>query len=111
VDSTNPLTLDAIRIEFEVEGEEPPPPVMMVEFEGAVASVDLAGSTFTLGGGAVVTVTSETRIDAEGDIHTLQAVSDALAAQHPVRAEGHATVTAAGPPRAPTALDVKFETR
>ncbi len=33
VDSTNPLTLDAIRIEFEVEGEELPPPVMMVEFE------------------------------------------------------------------------------
>ncbi len=33
VDSTNPLTLDAIRIEFEVEGEELRPPVMMVEFE------------------------------------------------------------------------------
>jgi hypothetical protein len=30
VDSTSPLTLDAIRIEFEVEGEEPPPPVTMV---------------------------------------------------------------------------------
>ena len=34
VDSTNPLTIDAIRIEFEVEGEEPPPPMMMVEFAG-----------------------------------------------------------------------------
>jgi hypothetical protein len=111
VDSTNPLTLDAIRIEFEVRGEEPPPPVMMVEFEGAVASVDIAGSTFTLGSGAVVTVTSETRIDAEGGgLLTLQAVSDALAAQHMVRAEGHATVTAVGPPRALTALDVRFET-
>jgi len=110
VDMTNPLTLDAIRIEFEVEGEEPPPPVMMEEFEGAVTSVDVAGSTFTLGSGAVVTVTSDTRIEAEGDLHTLQAVSDALAAQHPVRAEGHATVTAAGPPPALTALDVKFET-
>jgi hypothetical protein len=110
VDSTSPLTLDAIRIEFEVEGEEPPPPVMMVEFESGVASVDVTGSTFTLASGAVVTLTSETRIDSEGDLHTLQAVSDALAAQHPVRAEGHATVTSAGPPRALTALDVKFET-
>jgi len=110
VDSTNPLTLDAIRIEFEVEGEEPPPPVMMVEFEGGVASVDVAGSTVTLASGAVVTVTSETMIESEGDLHTLQEVSDALAAQHPVRAEGHATVTAAGPPLALTALDVKFET-
>src|SRR5207244_13242837 len=33
VDSANPLTIDAIRIEFEVEGEDLPPPVMMVEFE------------------------------------------------------------------------------
>jgi len=83
---------------------------MMVEFEGAVASVDIAGSTFKLASGAVVTVTSETQIEAEGDLHTLQAVSDALAAQHMVRAEGHATVTSAGPPLALTALDLKFET-
>ncbi len=110
VDSSNPLTLDAIRIEFEVEGEELPPPVMRVEFEGLVASVDIAGSTFTLASGAVVSVTSETRIETEGGLQTLQAVSDALAAQHMVRAEGHATVTAAGPPLALTALDVKFET-
>src|SRR2546427_1873629 len=99
VDSTSPLTFDAIHIEFEVEGEELPRPVMMVEFEGLVASVDIAGSTFTVGSGAVVTVTGETRIDPEGGgLLTLQAVSDALAAQHMVRAEGHATVTSAGPP-------------
>ena len=110
VDSTNPLTLDAIRIEFEVEGEEPRPPVMMVEFEEPVASVDVAASTFTLANGAVVSVTGETHIEAEGDLHTLQAVSDALAAQHTVRAEGHAVVTSAGPPPALSALDVKFET-
>ena len=110
VDSTSPLTFDAIRIEFEVEGEEPPPPVMMVEFQDAVASVDVAGSTFTLANGAVVTVTSETMIESEGDLHTLQAVSDAIAAHHTVRAEGHATVTSAGPPPALKALDVKFET-
>ena len=110
VDSTSPLTFDAIRIEFEVEGEEPPPPVMMEEFQDAVASVDVAGSTFTLANGAVVTVTSETTIESEGDLHTLQAVSDAIAAHHTVRAEGHATVTSAGPPPALKALDVKFET-
>ena len=110
VDSTNPLTLDAIHIEFEVEGEEPPPPMMMVEFEGMVASVDVAGSTFTLASGAVVSVTTETHIDGEGDLQTLQQVSDALAAQHPVRAEGHATVTSEGPPRALKALEVEFET-
>jgi len=110
VDSTSPLTFDAIRIEFAVEGEEPPPPVMMVEFEAGVTSVDVAGSTFTLANGAVVTVTSETRIEAEGNLLTLQAVSDAIAVQHSVRAEGHATVTSAGPPPALKALDVKFET-
>ena len=110
VDSTSPLTFEAIHIEFEVEGEELPPPVMMVEFEGLVSSVDIAGSTFTLANGAVVTVTSETRIEAEGNLLTLQAVSDAIAAQHTVRAEGPATVTSAGPPPALQALDVKFET-
>lgn len=110
VDSTNPLTLDAIRIEFEVEGEEPRPPAMMEEFRDAVASVDVAGSTFTLGSGAIVTVTSETHIDGEGDLTTLQAASDALAAQHTVRAEGFAIVTSAGPPPALKALFVKFET-
>src|SRR5713101_2265631 len=74
VDSTSPLTFDAIHIEFEVEGEELPPPVMMVEFEGLVSSVDIAGSTFTLANGAVVTVTSETRIEAEGNLLALKAL-------------------------------------
>ncbi len=110
VDSTSPLTFDAIRIEFEVEGGELPPPVMMVEFAAGVTSVDVAGSTFTLANGAVVTVTSETRIEAEGNLLTLQAASDAIAAQHTVRAEGLATVTSAGPPPTLQALDVRFET-
>jgi hypothetical protein len=110
VDGTNPLTFDAIRIEFEVEGEQVPPPATMVEFAGVVASVDVAGSTFTLANGAVVTLTAHTWIELEGTLHTLQAVSDALTAQHAVQAEGHAIVTAAGPPPALTALQVKFET-
>jgi hypothetical protein len=110
VDSTNPLTFDAIRIEFEVKGEQLPPPVMMVAFRDTVASVDVAGATFTLGEGAVVTVTSQTRIEADGNLHSLQEVADALAAHHRVRVEGHATVTSAGPPLALTALEVEFET-
>ena len=107
-----PLTLAGLPIQYVAYWvRKLPRPVMMVEFEGLVASVDIAGSTFTVGSGAVVTVTGETRIDAEGGgLLTLQAVSDALAAQHMVRAEGHATVTSAGPPLALTALDVKFET-
>ena len=110
IDSSNPLTIDAIRIEFEVEGEELPPPVMMVEFEDTVASVDVAGSTFTLGHDEVVTVTDQTRFDPDGDLHSLQEVSDALAGHHRVAAEGHATVTSAGPPPALTALFVRFKT-
>jgi hypothetical protein len=110
VNGTNPLSFDAIRIEFEVEGEHVPPPVTMVEFADVVASVDVAGSTFTLANGAVVTLAPHTWIEPDGTLHTLQAVSDALAAQHAVRAEGHAIVTAAGPPPALTALHVKFGT-
>lgn len=111
VDSTSPLTFDAIRIEFEVEGQEPPPPVMMEEFRGDVASVDVAAGTFTLAGGTgVVTVTSDTRIGADGAFHTLQEVSDALAAKHTVRAAGVGTITSAGPPIAIKALFVEFET-
>lgn len=109
VDTTSPLTFDAVRIEFEVEGEELPPPTMMTEFEDTVASVDVSGGTFTLGHGAVVTLTTNTMIDHDG-LQTLQAVSDALAAHTAVRAEGVAKVTAAGPPPALTALFVKFET-
>ena len=111
VTSTNPMTLDAIRIEFEVEGEELPPPVMMEEFRGDVASVDLTAGTFTLANGAgVVTVTSDTHVSMEGDYHTLQEVSDALTAKKIVRTEGVGTITAAGPPPAIKALFVEFET-
>ena len=111
VTSTSPMTLDAIRIEFEVEGQELPPPVNMREFSGDVASADVAAGTFTLAGGAaVVTVTSETHISSEGDYHTLQEVADALTAKKAVRAEGVGTITAAGPPPAIKALFVKFET-
>ncbi len=107
VDTTNPLTIDAIQIEFEAEGEPMPPAVMMVEFQDAVASVDVAGSTFTLGTGAVVTVTAQTKFDPVG-LKTLQAVADTLAKGARVRAEGVGTLTSAGPPLAISALVVEL---
>jgi hypothetical protein len=111
VETESPLTLAAIRIEFEVEEAAAPPAVgAVVEFRDAVTSVDVANATFTLAGGAVVSVTAHTVIDPEGDLVTLQGVADALAAHQAVRAEGHATVTALGPPLALAASEVKFET-
>ena len=110
VDSTNPLTIDAIRIEFEVDGQELPPPAMMVEFRDTVASVDVGGSTFTLGQGTVVTVTPQTRFDPEGNVPTLQAAADSLAAHVRVHAGGVGTLTSAGPPLAVAALFVDLRT-
>jgi hypothetical protein len=83
---------------------------MMVEFRDTVASVDVAGATFTLGHGAVVTVTAQTRFDQDGNLHTLQGVADSLAAHVRVEAEGLATQQSAGPPPALTALVVEFKT-
>ena len=107
VDTTSPLTIDAIRIEFEVRGEPMPPVVKFVEFQDTVASVDVTGSTFTLGKGAVVTVTAQTMFAPEG-LQTLQAVSDTLAKGARVRVEGVGTLTSAGPPPAISALMVEF---
>ena len=107
VDTTSPLTIDAIQIEFQVEGEPMPPAVMMVEFRDTVASADVAGSTFTLGKGAVVTVTPQTKFEPEG-LQTLQAVADTLAKHARVRVEGVGTLTSAGPPLAISALVVQF---
>jgi len=109
VDTTSPLTIDAIRIEFEVEGEPMPPAMMMAEFQDDVASVDVGASTFTLNNGTVVTVTADTKFDDHG-LQTLQAVADSLAAHVRVRAQGVGKVTSAGPPPAVTALFLEFET-
>jgi uncharacterized protein DUF5666 len=109
VDTTSPLMIDAIRIEFEVEGEPMPPAMMMAEFQDDVASVDVGASTFTLNNGTVVTVTADTKFDDHG-LQTLQAVADSLAAHLRVRAQGVGKVTSAGPPPAVTALFLEFET-
>jgi hypothetical protein len=107
-----PPTIDAIKIEFEVVGADhrpPEPPVTAVEFEDTVASVDVVNARFTLGNGAVVHVTDHTVIASEHGLLSLKAVADTLAAHVRVRAEGRATVDAAGPPPTLTAFWVRFE--
>lgn len=65
------------------------------EVEAAVVSVDVPGGTLTLAGGTVVDVSGAT-FDPEGDLLTLQATADAVAAGAPVRAEADGTMTAPG---------------
>jgi hypothetical protein len=97
VQSTDPLTIVAREIEFEVENEnDDDGPGQGAEFEASVTAVDVAGGAVTLAGGRVVLVTASTVIDGDGDLLTLQAVSDAVAAGRPVRAEGHGATEAAG---------------
>jgi hypothetical protein len=103
VQSTDPLTIVAREIEFEVEDEDEDDddddddrPGQGAEFEAAVTAVDVAGGAVTLAGGRVVLVTASTVIDGDGDLLTLQAVSDAVAAGRPVRAEGRGAEDATG---------------
>lgn len=105
IEVAEPLTIDAIEVEFKVIKEEENLPQGEIEFEGKVTSVDVSGNTFTLADGTVVSMTNTTIINPEGDLLTLQAVSDAVAAGKDVKAEGDAT----GSTPSLTAVDVKFE--
>lgn len=78
-----------------------------VEFEDAVASVDVAGGSFTLADGRVVFLTGDTKV--EGDLLTLQAVADALLAGRAVVAEGEAVLQTEGEASVLVATEVKFE--
>jgi hypothetical protein len=80
-----------------------------VEFEMGVASVDAAAGTLTLANGTVVRVTSSTAISTAGDLFTLEATANAVAAGQPVRAEGSGTVESAGPPAVIVAASLKIE--
>lgn len=108
VESSDPLTIIAIEVEFEVE-EEAEELAGAMEFENQVISADVAGNTFTLADGTIVSMTAETTIDPEGDLFTLQDVADAITSGEDVRAEGDATVGSAGPPLMLEAIEVKFE--
>ena len=107
VESATPLVIVAAEIEFEVEDDADDVPGA-VEFEATVTAADVVAGTLTLAGGTVVRITGTTVFDAEGDLLTLQAVVDALAAGDPVRAEGDATVESMTP-RVLVALEVKIE--
>ncbi len=108
VETSDPLTIVAIEIEFEIEDDADDVPGA-IEFQASVASVDPAARSFILANGTEVTLADNATIDAEGDLLTLEAVEAALAASQPVRAEGDAVVLSMGPPLVLEAFDVKFE--
>jgi hypothetical protein len=111
VETTDPLVIVAIEVEFEIENDVDDLPGGE-EFEGRLASVNLNDETFTLSDGRIVQLDQNTQVDSNGDLFTLLAVSEALQGPDPpdpVRAEGHATVDDIGPPQKLTALIVKFE--
>ncbi len=108
VTGTNPLTITAKEVEFEVEDEDDNLPGAL-EFQDRVASVDVAGRTLTLANGTVVQVATDQLIDPLGDLLSLQATDAAVQAQRLVRAEGHAALVSAGPPMVLNALDIKIE--
>jgi hypothetical protein len=111
--SDNPLTILAHEVEFEIDDghddEDDGQPGQGDEFESAVRSADVGAGSFVLGNGTIVLLTDTTAISSLGDLLTLQAVADALAAGKIVRAEGRATVRSAGPPATLEALTVKWE--
>lgn len=81
------------------------------EFEGLVASVDVAAGSFTLESGVVVRVLDRTEIsDGEGLLASLGAVAEALAGEHDVLAWGRGGVEGVEPLRL-AALKVAFKVR
>lgn len=120
VESTDPRTITAVEVEFEVDDDrdadddgvdddacdDADAPAGCFEFEDSVTAVDVGARTFTLAGGDQVRLDDETTIEADGDLHSLEAVADAVDAGRPVRAEGDAVEESDGTWRA---LSVKFE--
>ncbi len=108
VTGTDPLTIAASEVEFEIEDEDDDLPGDL-EFEDRVASVDVAGRTLTLANGTIVQVADDQLIDHSSDLLTLQAAADAVDAGRNVEAEGDAELVDAGPPMVLNALDIKIE--
>jgi hypothetical protein len=90
-----PGVLIATKVEFEVEDDVEDIPGAQ-EFEGQVVSVAVAARTFSLASGMVLTLGDGINFDPEGDVHSLQAMADAVAIGAFVRAEGHAVSTGSG---------------
>lgn len=76
------------------------------EFEGKVRSVDLERNTFTLTNGRIIRMTSETEIENEGDLFSLQEVTNALENGLYVEAEGEGFIDG----DVFVATEVEFET-
>lgn len=74
--------------------QQPRAPRGGAEFEAAVQSV--AGSTITLAGGTRVLVNGQTQWNARGDLRTLDALANAVAANRAPRVEGRGTRQADG---------------
>ncbi len=98
--SENPLTLGAFWAKFQI-------PVITEGFEQTVVAVDTQKGTVTLEDDTVIILTNDTDI-AAGDLHTLDAVKDALANGDAVRAFGEGTVESEGPPAVILAAWIKF---
>ncbi len=90
-----PGILIATNVEFEIEENVEDIPGAR-EFEGQVVSVAVAERTFTLASGTVLTLGDGIGFDPDGDLHSLQAMADAVAGGALVRAEGHAVPTGSG---------------
>jgi hypothetical protein len=82
----------------------------LMAYQGAVSSVSVGDDTFTLEDGTVVKLMDRTMISDRGDLTTLQAVADALAAGTAVSAEGWAVVQDAGPPMVLVAVKLRWAT-
>lgn len=113
VQSTDPLTIVAREVEFEIargddDGDGGQGQNGAIEFERRVQSADVGEGIFVLTDGTIVRLTDSTMIEIEGDLTSLQGVADALAAGTIVEAEGYATVESAGPPMTLIALKVKW---
>lgn len=107
LETTTPRVVIAIEVEFEIEDDFDDVPGG-AEFKGDVQSADVEAGTFTLSGGTVIRLTAATVIDADGDLFTLAAVADAVAAGLEVRAEGRGIVEA-DDPLTIVAREVEFE--
>lgn len=111
VQSTSPLTVVAREAEFEVEdaGNGGGNQGETIEYANFVQSANVGAGQFTLATGTIVKLIGETVISPLGDLLSLQAVSDALAAGKIVRAEGQAVVESSAPPATLVAASVKWE--
>jgi len=96
-----PLTLRAFWVKFQVK-------VITAGFEDTVVAVDTQEGTVTLEDGTIIVLTNDTRIKEEGDLHTLDAVADALANGDAVVAYGEGAVESDGPTVVIAAFWIKF---